>query len=206
MFIALALLTVGSAGAQSLSGSLGDAYTKLMSARDEGALMQAGNRFSLIAAHWGQEWAANYYAAYAKAFISQKVDEAAKKDALLDEADKFVAQMNALHPNSDEGQVLTAYVAYARMMVNPSSRWKTCLPVFNASLAKAKQVNPSNPRIYYLEGVPLFHKPKVWGGGPDKAKPDFEKAKELFARQDTTSILKPYWGEQDNNDYLSKCN
>lgn len=202
----LALLALLQVGAQTLDGSLRETYARFTSARNEGELMEAANRFALIAGHWSQEWAANYYAAYAKAYLSQQETDPQRRDALLDEADGFASRMNALNATSDESLVLSAYIAYARMIVDPSNRWKTYLGIFNTDLAKAKQANPDNPRIYYLEGIPLFFKPKAYGGGPGKAKPDFEKAQTLFARQDTTSILMPYWGASDNQQYLSKCN
>jgi hypothetical protein len=45
----------------------------------------------------------------------------------------------------------------------------------------------------------------MYGGGKVKAKPYLEKAKELFAKESKTSILKPYWGEIQNLDYLKQC-
>ncbi len=43
----------------------------------------------------------------------------------------------------------------------------------------------------------------MYGGGKEKAKPEFEKAKELFAKESKTSILKPNWGEKQNLDILN---
>ena len=202
----LLLLALRGAGAQDLGAALKETYARFTAAQNMGDLMAASNRFDLIAGRWSGEWAANYYAAWAKAYISYQEPNPGKKDALLEQADQFASKAGALDPTSSETQVLNAYIAYAHMVVDPSNRWKTYLPPFNAALGKAKQANPSNPRIYYLEGIPLFYKPKAYGGGPDKAKPDFEKAQSLFAQQDTTSILKPYWGAKENQDYLSKCN
>jgi hypothetical protein len=45
----------------------------------------------------------------------------------------------------------------------------------------------------------------MYGGGKERAKPEFEKAKELFEKESKTSILKPYWGEKQNLDNLKQC-
>lgn len=184
---------------------LNDAYQSLETATGMGSLMAADNKFTMIAAKWSNDWAANYYAAYAAIYISLQETNKERKDQLLDQADKYVEKLGSLRPSSDEGMVITAYAAYARFLVDPPNRWKKYLDLMNSNLDKAKKANPNNPRIYYLEGIPVFNKPKLYGGGKDKAKPYFAKAKELFARQDTSSIAKPYWGEKENADYLVKC-
>jgi hypothetical protein len=206
MTFILGTLFLAPAEAQTLEGSLQETYTRFTAAHDMGAWMDAANRFALIATRWNQEWAANYYAAYAKAYVSLQETDPKRKDALLDEADSFVAKMNALNAASDESLVLGAYLAYARFSVDPRNRWQTYLKKMNEDLDKAKKVNPNNPRVYLLQAIPIFNKPKAYGGGPDKAKPVFEKARDLFAGQDTSSILKPYWGALENADYLGKCN
>lgn len=75
----------------------------------------------------------------------------------------------------------------------------------NEDLEKAKKINPNNPRIYLLQGIPIFHKPKLFGGGKSKALPYFQKAQDLFAKQDATNLEHPYWGAQENADYLAQC-
>jgi hypothetical protein len=184
---------------------LSDAYKSLVTATGMGSLMAVDNKFTLIAAKWSDNWAANYYAAYAAIYISLQETNTERKDQLLDQADKYVEKLGSLRPSSDEGMVITAYAAYARYLVDPRNRWQKYLDLMNTNLDKAKKANPNNPRVYYLEGIPVFNKPKLYGGGKDVAKPYFAKAKELFAQQDTSAIAKPYWGEKENADYLVKC-
>jgi hypothetical protein len=198
-------ITTSQLKAQEPDGMLSDAYKSLETATGMGNLMAADNKFTLIAAKWSNDWAANYYAAYAAIYISLQETNTERKDQLLDQADKYVEKLGSLRSSSDEGMVITAYAAFARFLVDPRNRWKKYVDLMNSNLDKAKKVNPNNPRIYYLEGIPVFNKPKLYGGGKDKAKPYFTKAKGLFAQQDTSSIAKPYWGEKDNADYLVKC-
>jgi hypothetical protein len=202
----LLVITVPQVKAQDMNASLQEAFSSLQSATSMGTMIAATNKLDLIAAKWSNQWAANYYAAYSNAFVSLSEKDAARKDQLLDIADKYVDKMNSINGKSDESMVLTAYVAYARFLVDPPNRWKKYLDLMNTNLDKAKKANPDNPRIYFLQGIPMFNRPKLYGGGKDKAKPYFEKAKDLFAKQNSTDITKPSWGEKDNADYLQKCN
>jgi hypothetical protein len=166
----------------------------------------AGIKLEQLAAKWPKQWAANYYAAYADAVISTNLQDNNKRNAYLDKADRYLKEVVALNKAPDETYVLTAYIAYARFLIDPSNRWKQYMPLINDNLDKAKKLNPANPRIYYLQGIPVFHKPKLFGGGKSKAKPYFEKARELFAKQDASSIEKPSWGEKENAGYVAQCN
>lgn len=195
---------VSRADAQTLPAALGDAYGRLNTAAALPAVMDAANRFSLIAAKWDHEWAANYYAAYAQTLASFKETDPKRRDQLLDAADNYAGKAVARRPSDGETLVLTAYVAFARFSVDPANRWKKYLDIFNEDLEKAKKIDPDNPRIYYLEGIPVFNKPVLYGGGKGKARPYFQKAAALFAKQDTSSILKPYWGEKETTVYLKQ--
>jgi hypothetical protein len=203
MYLWVAMMAIG-ANAQTLPAALGEAYNRLNTATAMPAMMDAANRFSLIATKWNQEWAANYYAAYARTLISYREQDTKRRDQLLDEADQYAAKVMTLRPNADESLVLAAYIAYAHLSVDPPNRWQKYLPIFNEDIEKAKTINPDNPRVYYLEGIPVFQKPVTYGGGKEVAKPYFEKAAALFAKQDSSSLLKPFWGEKENSEYLKQ--
>jgi hypothetical protein len=204
IFYVVLTITVISTRAQTLTAALDDAYARLNTATAIPGMMDAANRLAIITSRWSQEWAANYYAAYARALVSYHEPDIRRKDQLLDEADKYADKAMTLRPGADESFVLAAYVAYARYSVDMANRWQKYLPVFNADIEKAKSINPDNPRIYYLEGIPVFIKPVQYGGGKAKAKPYFDKAAGLFAKQDSTSLLKPFWGEKENSEYLKQ--
>jgi hypothetical protein len=72
-------------------------------------------------------------------------------------------------------------------------------------LAAAKQLEPNNPRVYFLEGQSLFGTPTQFGGGKDKAKPMFQKSVELFSSYKPASSLHPKWGLKNATDMLAKC-
>ena len=205
-----ALLLLGATAttlhAQEIKPALTAAFQTLQSASTMGDRMTANNKLNLIAAKFPDNWAANYYAAFSNAFVSLSEPDAKRKDQLLDAAEAWLVKTTQLNAANDETLVLTAYLAYARFLVDPRNRWKKYLDLMNTNLDRAKKANPNNPRIYYLQGVPLFARPVTYGGGKAVAKPYFEKATALFAAQDTTDITKPSWGAKENAAYLAQCN
>jgi hypothetical protein len=89
--------------------------------------------------------------------------------------------------------------------VNPMLRYQKYGKIFNDDLEEAKEINPNNPRMYYLQGVSKFFTPKAFGGGKKNAQPYFEKAEGLFAKESSDDITKPYWGKYKNAYFLSQC-
>lgn len=169
--------------------------------------VEQSNKLALIAKKWDKEWVTHYYVAYSKVNVSYFEKDAAKKDAYLDEADKEKEEaVSILGKENDEIFVLAAMIAGARMSVDPMNRWQKYGPLFSSNLQSAKEVNPDNPRMYYIQGTNKFFTPKQFGGGKKAAQPYFEKADPLFAKEKGDDITKPYWGKQENAYFLKQCN
>lgn len=198
-------LTIGSLKSQTLEENLRKSLDKFDAAKTEQEMIGASSQFDLIGNKWGDQWASSFYAAYAKIKISLKLTDQARRDQYLDAADLLIDKANKQSPNNQEILILAAWSAKARIAVNGKERWKKFGDVYDDYIAKAKKINAENPRIFFLEGQAPFYKPKMWGGGKEKARPYFEKAKELFAKEDKANPLKPYWGEKENEDYLNQC-
>ncbi|HLP13911.1 MAG TPA: hypothetical protein VK177_18410 [Flavobacteriales bacterium] len=203
------LLTAGSfaANAQDMEAYLSKSCKQLDTAKTLEQVNKASSSFDISAMKWSKEYIANYYAAYSKTILSFMYPEAdmKTKDLVLDQADKYFEKAKALAPESDETYVLAALLAQARMSVDGQNRWMKYGKIFEENLEKAKAINPENPRIYYLKGTSTFYTPKMFGGGKKNAKPYFEKAKELYAKQDTTSVLKPIWGSVQTDYFIGEC-
>jgi hypothetical protein len=91
------------------------------------------------------------------------------------------------------------------MLVDPQTRWQTYGTEAGKALAQAKQLEPNNPRIYFMEGQSLFGMPEQFGGGKDKAKPLFEKSIALFKTYKPVSNLHPVWGLKQAEGMLARC-
>lgn len=171
-------------------------------------LMPTVAQFDLAAGQFPDQWAAHYYAGFAKVTLSYTMPEGeiAQKDMVLDEADAYLAKAKELGPDNSETYVLAAMVANARLAVDGQNRWQKYGALFRENLEKAKSLNADNPRIYYNQGASVFWTPEMFGGGKKAALEHFLKAKPLFEKESKASLLVPYWGNEVNEWYISECN
>ena len=162
---------------------------------DIAAKTSLGNKLVLIAKKYNDQWAPQYYAAYSKIQLSYMEQDATKKDAMLDEAETYLADaVHLLGKENSETEVLAATIANSRIGVDPRNRWQKYGKQFEDHLDKAKEMNPENPRIYLQRGIAKFFTPKMFGGGKKAAMPYFEKSEALYAKESSGDIEKPYWG------------
>jgi len=202
----VSLFTIIAANAQDYKEVLVKTFYAYDTAKTDEIKVMNCNKLGLIAKKYKDEWAPHYYASFAKAVLSYSEKDATKRDAYLDDADKELqAAVDILKKDNDETYVLAALIANARLSVDGSTRWMKYGPIFSKNLDAAKEINPNNPRIYYLQGVSKMYTPKAFGGGKKVAMPYFEKAAGLFADQTDGDITKPTWGKRINNYYLEEC-
>lgn len=74
----------------------------------------------------------------------------------------------------------------------------------NKSLDKALELNPDNPRVYYLRAIITLHTPETFGGGASKALPLFRIADEKFKIFVPKTSISPNWGKELNEIELIK--
>jgi hypothetical protein len=172
------------------------------SAKTTADLQAVSNTFERIGDAEKTQWLPYYYAGLAlstSGWNDTKIDKdanSARINALCDKAE-------ALDKNS-EIYVLRNMSATQQMMVDPQTRWQTYGAEANKDLQIAIQLNPDNPRIYYLQGESMMGTPVAFGGGKDKAKPLFEKSIVLF-KTDKPKPLWPNWGLARAQEQLAKC-
>ncbi len=191
--------------AQTLEEKLSALFLEFDTTQVFSAKMAASSKLELLANMESENYAVNYYAAYAKAMISYMEKDKDRKDMFLDVADSFLEKVKQLQPKNEETFILSALLANARLVVDGGSRWKKQGDIFNANMDAAIAINPNNPRIYHLKGVALYFTPKMFGGGAKNALEYLEKAKTMFVNQVNGNILLPYWGEKRNLYFISEC-
>ncbi len=191
--------------AQSLEEKLTALFLEFDTTQVFSAKMAASSKLELLANMESENYAVNYYAAYAKAMISYMEKDKDRKDMFLDVADSFLEKVKQLQPKNEETFILGALLANARLVVDGGSRWKQQGDIFNANIDAAIVINPANPRIYHLKGVATYFTPKMFGGGSKNALVYLDKAKTLFVNQVNGNITVPYWGEKRNLYFISEC-
>lgn len=191
--------------AQTLEEKLSALFLEFDTTQVFSAKMAASSKLELLANMESENYAVNYYAAYAKAMISYMEKDKDRKDMFLDVADSFLEKVKQLQPKNEETFILGALLANARLVVDGGSRWKQQGDIFNANIDAAIAINPTNPRIYHLKGVATYFTPKMFGGGAKNALVYLDKAKSLFVNQVNGNITVPYWGEKRNLYFISEC-
>ena len=168
--------------------------------------MALANQLNLIAAKWKDIWLTHYYAGYAWTIMSSLEKDDDRRDADLDEGDKEQKMAVALlGKENDETHILAALIANWRIAISPMMRSSTYARIFRDNLSKASELNPGNPRIYYLQGAAKFAMPKFVGGGREAALPFLLKADSLYQKENAMDITRPYWGKKRNAYYLKQC-
>ena len=192
--------------ALSFTGFSNEAYQKAMSQSIE-KLFQAttipeyveiANQFERITQNEKTEWLPLYYASYAYIMISFQEPDHEKKDAYLDQAQKDLDQALAIDPNESELHMLQGFLYPSRINIDPMARGMIYIGKMNASLDKALELNPDNPRVYYLRATMTFHMPEAYGGGATKALPFYKTAEEKFSIFKPKTDLSPNWGKEIN--------
>jgi hypothetical protein len=172
------------------------------SAKTTADFLSVANTFERIGDAEKTQWLPYYYAGLALSTAGWN-DPKMDKDANSTRINTLCDKAEALDKNS-EIYVLRNMSATQQMMVDPQTRWQTYGMQAGKDLEMATQLNPDNPRIYYLKGESIMNTPVAFGGGKDKAKPMFEKAIALF-KTDNPKPMWPNWGRERAEEELAKC-
>ena len=177
---------------------------ELDSTRDGAKLQNLANNFERIAGAEKSEWLPSYYAAYCYVNMTYTT-KGDMVDTYCDKAETFIKRADSISPNNSEIYTIKAQIASARISVNPMSRGQKYGTLSAELRDKAKELDKTNPRPYYLEGTSLFYTPPMFGGGKDKAKPAFEKALKLYETFTPASSIAPNWGKRSAMYFLKEC-
>ncbi|MBL8961656.1 MAG: tetratricopeptide repeat protein [Gemmatimonadetes bacterium] len=144
------------------------------------------------------------YALYRKATVL--VNSANRPDdakPLLEEAAALLARSAAVLPWPEtpalHASVLGQQIALGGMMTGMRLGGKA-----DDLFADAIRLGPDNPRVLLLRGISALYKPKMFGGGSDKALADFTRAVALFAKQ-APAPGTPRWGTVEAYAWLGQA-
>ena len=166
--------------------------------------LACASRFERIARAEKSLWLPYYYASYALVVMSFDEADGDRKDILLDRAQELLDAALELAPDESELHVLQAFLYPSRILVDPMNRGMQYMELIYSSLARAKALNPANPRIYFLEGVNKANLPPSMGGGPEVARPILQEALAKFEAFQNDDPLWPGWGEEAARTELDK--
>ncbi|GAB3634701.1 hypothetical protein GCM10027422_02910 [Hymenobacter arcticus] len=172
------------------------AIADITSTGDAAQLQALASKMERAAAMAPADWLPRYYQAYAlvtSVFQSKEATDA--KDKTLDQADAALAKARQLKGDESELLTLQAYAYQARLGVAPMLRAQQYSPLVEEAVDRAQALNPANPRTYLVAANNVYFTPKMYGGGPEAAKPLYETAKAKYAAFRPAGPLAPTWGQ-----------
>ena len=189
-----------------------DRYTKFMNeqllgfdtASSVSSYQKLANSFERIASVEKAKWQPYYYASMCNVLSSMQDSAKDMKDLYLDKASSLLDVADSLDKNNSEIYTMKGLLGQARMLVNPMERWMKYGQAASDNLEKAKGLDTTNPRPWYLLGQTAFYTPEQLGGGKAKAMPILLKAKELYDNFKPKTPLDPVWGKKQLDEFLAR--
>lgn len=198
------VLTTGQLAAQEddqYTSAMKEGLELLQAAESSDDLMAASNHFERIASAEGDKWLPGYYASYALTMVSFNEQNGEKKDEILDLAQDWVDKISDIEGKESEIFALQAMIYQARIQVDPMARGAEMSMLQMSALQEAEDLNPDNPRIFFLRGQNTYYTPEFFGGGAEAARPILEEAKKKYDAYEVEDELAPDWGKE-RVDYL----
>jgi hypothetical protein len=165
---------------------------------------QVANGFERIANAEKKEWLPCYYVGLCHVFMASTMG-GDKIDEYCDIAERFISRADSLSPNNSEIYALKALLYSQRIGVNPMLRGAKFGGMSGEMTAKAKELDPTNPRPYLLQGTSKYYTPPQFGGGKDKALPLLEEAVRKFDAFHLANPIYPNWGREKAKSLLEDC-
>ncbi len=200
LFVAIASTAFSSQYEETMKTNIDKLYTLSSSVE----LQALANQFERIGNAESDKWLPDYYAAYCfiRSTFFDEMDADAKHEQ-LDKAQEIVDKL--LKSNDSESEVHALQALLFQLRITDMTKGAKYSRKAAEAIAVAENLNPKNPRVYYLRGSNTFHTPKFFGGGAEKAKTDLEKAAQMFETQKPSNPLMPTWGAYHNQQLLSQC-
>lgn len=168
-------------------------------------LLAVANKFERIALAEKKEWLPFYYSALCRTFSIYMTQDASQIDAILDVAQKHANLADSLLPNNSEIVLLKSMILGGRIMVDPMTRGMQYGMQSGMMNAQAMNLDPENPRTYFIMGQGLFYTPEQYGGGKEKGCAQLMIAKQKYETFKPAGELYPDWGKAELEQALMQC-
>ena len=176
----------------------------LYSAKTSDSFANSANHFERIANAESKNWMPLYYSAYSNLVAGLVAGEPGIKDQYFDKALVQIEKTEAISPDNSEVFAIKGYAQFMKMSIDPQNRFPL-MAESNASLGKAKALDPANPRPYLIQGQNTFYTPEAFGGGKASAKALLEEAVKKYDVYKAATDLSPGWGSDRAKMLLAQC-
>jgi tetratricopeptide (TPR) repeat protein len=178
---------------------------ELNAAKTASDFQALANNFERIAEVKTDNWLPLYYVAYSYLNMVFSEGNEAGIDMTLDKAEAYLNKARELSPENDEIEILQGWIYQGRIQVDPMGRGQMYSEKAAVAFGKAKNINPDNPRIYFMIGQNVLYTPEMFGGGQEAACPYFREAAEKYESFEPETTISPNWGKEYNNRLYRSC-
>ena len=185
--------------------AMGQAIGQLFASDSAAQIQGAINMLERIGKAEDDKWEPAYYKAFGYLRLSATTNDVAAKDSYLDQALTEVKAGLKLAENEDELIVMKAYVYMMKMVIDPMSRAPEYSPVIMGSYQKALQIDPNNPRAWYLLGQMQLGTAQFMGGSTDEGCGSLQNAVEKFEAEEKATPISPAWGSDAAKAAAKQC-
>jgi hypothetical protein len=208
LFMLLLILvsgTIANAQTEKYAAAMQKGLTSLDSSKNSEDFQATANLFERISQVEKTQWLPVYYAAYANLIAGILVKENSMKDLLFDKSLEQIGKADSISKDNSEIFTVMGYAQFMKMSVDPQARAMEMIGMANGYLDKAKALDPSNPRPYFVSGQNTFYTPEAFGGGKQNAKPMLQKAADSYEKFSVSNALAPSWGKERCSMLLKMC-
>ena len=151
------------------------------------------------------EWLSPYYVSFSTLLAGIFEEDNNMKDELFDRALAVAEKIKVTETNGSELYALLGYIQFMKISVKPMPRAVTGTGKAMELIKKSIELNPENPRPYYVQGQHTFYTPAMFGGGLEKAKSLLAAASNRYKKDPNKNTMMPEWGNTRNTKLLEKC-
>jgi len=188
---AIALFTVIISSAQ---GQFEQGMGKAMQLWKDGKNSEASDLFERIAAADKTSWLPNYYVALVNTTTSFATQDKTQVNAMLTKAQNVLDVEMIKDQNNSELYVMQALIYTAWVVADPMTNGMKYSAMVMEAYAKAKAIDPNNPRVVFGEADYQLGGAKWTGVDTKPLCAQVDKAIELFATFKPQTPFSPKWG------------
>jgi hypothetical protein len=187
---------------KAMGESLGE-YANCRSVEDFQAL---GNKFSMISKTEKDEWLPLYYHAHCYIIMSfMEPNDAKKKDAYLDVAEKSMDLLVQMAPGEADVFALQAMFYTGRLVVNPMERGQKFSMLSAQAIGTAMGIDPANPRAKLIKLQNDMGTAQFYGKDTKEFCVQANDLNDGWDKFVPKSPLHPSWGKDQVAEIVTSC-
>jgi len=206
----LALVSSNNIHADDFSDAIVKAKKKLTGAANKGdskELLKVRGEFERILQLKKNQWLVNYYLAYTDMMLSY-ISMQSKDNTVIkkynESAIDLLNKSTDMKDDFSEAWILKIAAQGGRWFYEPD-KMNDIIAKISEAKDMSKKLEPDNPRYYIETGNGTFYTPESFGGGADKALPDFQKSWDLFQTYKIKDETYPDWGKDVAAGMIAMC-